>query len=146
MQFNEWLQAVMLDEGVTQAELARRTGASTGLVSLWYWGKKKPSTPYIPKIAVAINRTDQQVLSALDGRETSAAANVDARTRAVITRLFGLPSDFSEEEAGLVRDLVFVFRRWQEKMESSEKIRTARTRGPRQVEARTDRRSGEGSR
>jgi transcriptional regulator with XRE-family HTH domain len=139
MTFDEWSRAVMDDKDISQAELARRTGASTGLVSLWYWGKKTPSTRYVAKIARALGRTDQQIFSALAGREASPAANLDVQTRTAITRLFGLPPDFSEGEAELIRDLVHTLRRWQERMREKESVQAEMDRGPRRLETEDDR-------
>jgi len=139
MQFHEWLQAVMYDKGITQADLAERTGASSGLVSLWYAGKKVPSTRYLGKIARALGRTDQVVLSAIEGRETSPVANLDMQTRTAISRLFGLPPDFSEGETELVRDLVHTIRRWQDRMREKAVVQAEMDRGPRRLERADDR-------
>lgn len=146
MQFHEWLQATMADEELTQADLKHRTGANSGLVSAWYRGLKLPSTKYVPKIAEALGRTEQQVWSAIAGRDTSVGANLDARTKATISRVFGLPADFSDEEAELVRDLAFVVRRWQEKMARRDSVQAAQSAGPRPLEEGPDREASGASR
>jgi transcriptional regulator with XRE-family HTH domain len=129
--FADWLKGKMVDKDMTQAGLARATGRSTNVVSLWCQGKKRPGVTSVPLIAAALHITDTEVLHALHNVEVAPFTGLDANTTELISRLFGLPADFSPGEAELVRDLVFVIRRWYDKMQSREDIRTARRQGPR---------------
>lgn len=41
--FHIRLQRLMLDRGITQAELARRVGVGRTCMHYWYWGMREPS-------------------------------------------------------------------------------------------------------
>lgn len=60
--FANWLNEELSRHGMTQAELARRTGASSGLVNDWVRGKKRPEAAYCEAIARAFDLSVDVVL------------------------------------------------------------------------------------
>jgi transcriptional regulator with XRE-family HTH domain len=69
MTFAEWLQGRMRERNLSQADLARATGRSTNIVSLWYRGIKQPGVRSVPPLAAALGVAEVAVLRALNGAE-----------------------------------------------------------------------------
>jgi len=69
MAFGAWLQQRMYERNLSQADLARATGRSTNIVSLWYRGIKQPSVRSVPRLATALGVADAEVLRVLTGAE-----------------------------------------------------------------------------
>jgi transcriptional regulator with XRE-family HTH domain len=67
MAFGVWLQQRMYERNLSQADLARATGRSTNIVSLWYRGIKQPSVRSVPRLAAALGVADAEVLRVLTG-------------------------------------------------------------------------------
>jgi transcriptional regulator with XRE-family HTH domain len=70
MAFNAWLQQRMVERGMSQADLARATGRSTNIVSLWCRGIKQPGVRSVPRLALALGAAEADVFRALTGAET----------------------------------------------------------------------------
>lgn len=49
--FGERLKELRIERGISQAELAKRIGVSSGIVCLWEIDKSEPTAPNIRKIA-----------------------------------------------------------------------------------------------
>lgn len=68
MAFKDWLRRELQERGWDQAELVRRTGASSSLVSYWLSGARVPQRHSCEDIAAALGLPVQIVLEAA-GRE-----------------------------------------------------------------------------
>lgn len=55
MSFKDRLKGARKRAGLTQAELAEKTGLSTGTIQMYERGKRNPSVKALPKIAKALN-------------------------------------------------------------------------------------------
>jgi transcriptional regulator with XRE-family HTH domain len=66
MIFADWLRQRMLERKMSQADLARATGRSTNIVSLWYRGIKRPGVRSVSRLALALGVAEAEVLRALN--------------------------------------------------------------------------------
>jgi transcriptional regulator with XRE-family HTH domain len=66
MVFADWLQQRMLERKMSQADLARATGRSANIVSLWYRGIKQPGVRSVPRLALALGVAEAEILRALN--------------------------------------------------------------------------------
>lgn len=60
--FGAWLRWVMTDRDMSQADLAREVGASTGSVSMWTSGERLPRPEGVLKIGDALGYRAEYVL------------------------------------------------------------------------------------
>ncbi|MBA3943024.1 MAG: helix-turn-helix transcriptional regulator [Herpetosiphonaceae bacterium] len=86
-EFSTWLNTVMLSQGLSQAELARRVGVADTQVSRWRRGQVIPTLRYLQQLAdtfgVPRTRLDRLVGYPIEGAmETTHAATMDAATEA----------------------------------------------------------------
>jgi transcriptional regulator with XRE-family HTH domain len=105
MAFSEWLQQRMLERDLSQADLARATGRSTNIVSLWYRGIKQPGVRSVPRLALALGVAEAEVLRALNAA-LPAEPPSDLVT-ALMQRIPEIP--LSPAEIRLLCDLVEAF-------------------------------------
>src|SRR5579885_3051648 len=69
MVFDVRLQQRMRERDLSQADLARATGRSTNIVSLWVRGIKQPGVRSVPRLALALGVAEAEVLHALNATE-----------------------------------------------------------------------------
>jgi repressor LexA len=69
--FAEWLDAQMLERGLTQAELASKVGVSQQAVSLWLQGERSPGVRSVNRLARLFEAATDRILELLDGFEWS---------------------------------------------------------------------------
>jgi transcriptional regulator with XRE-family HTH domain len=105
MAFGVWLQQRMLERNLSQADLARATGRSPNIVSLWYRGIKQPSVRSVPRLAAALGVADADVLRVLTG--VAPQAPPGDVVAALMQRLPEVP--LSAAEVRLLCDLVEAF-------------------------------------
>ena len=72
MEFNTRLAEILEEKGIRQAELSRKTGLATSLISNYITGKTSPSLDYALKIANALGIT----LDDMVGRKRSSLSKV----------------------------------------------------------------------
>lgn len=72
MKFNTRLSEILEEKGIKQADLSRKTGLSTALISNYMTGKASPSLDYALKIANALGIT----LDYLVGRKSDSLSKV----------------------------------------------------------------------
>lgn len=63
--FGFWLRRQIELRDMTQTEFAQRAGATTGMVSQWILGRRRPSTDSVDRIADALRIDMDEVLVAL---------------------------------------------------------------------------------
>lgn len=59
--FGVWLKRKLNERGLNQRRLAMMIGASTGMVGMWANDRRRPSPPYVLKIAQALGVPEEEV-------------------------------------------------------------------------------------
>lgn len=72
MKFNELLQRAAESRGLTQAEIARRSGLSTGLIARYWKGDHVPSVDRLGRLAAAIGCDPGELVPMPDDDEDQA--------------------------------------------------------------------------
>lgn len=62
MTFDQNLKRLMLKNGLTQAQLARKMGVSRHCVHAWYWGINEPSFDKAVRLKQVLNCTWEELL------------------------------------------------------------------------------------
>jgi transcriptional regulator with XRE-family HTH domain len=129
MAFSEWLQQRMLERDLSQADLARATGRSTNIVSLWYRGIKQPGVRSVPRLALALGVAEAEVLRALNAAVPDEPPS--DLVAALMQRIPEIPLSPSEIRllCDLVEAFVWTIHRWgrhEQFLEEEERLRRLR--------------------
>src|SRR5262245_47059058 len=102
----------MRERDLSQADLARATGRSTNIVSLWYRGIKQPGVRSVPRLALALGVAEAEVLRALNASVPPEPSGDIAS--ALIQRIPDVPLTPSEIRllCDLVEAFVWTIHRW----------------------------------
>lgn len=62
MTFDQCLKQLMLERGLSQAELARRMGVSRTCMHQWYWGLNEPSIEKLKRLRRVLGCTFEELI------------------------------------------------------------------------------------
>lgn len=102
MDFAQWLESEMKARGWRQADLIKRSGISSGLLSQILSGQRRPGVDTCRAIARAFGLSDMQVLE-LAGLADAGQQKHGATVEAIATMLDDLPADDLEEIRAIIR-------------------------------------------
>jgi transcriptional regulator with XRE-family HTH domain len=122
VEFPTWLQDRLTEKGWSGAELARRLKITPGAVNKWVNGKAKPTRTHIPRLARALDMSEQDVWDAV--REATYFRGGDS----AIMRALNLPPDMTPEEARYLHLAYTAFRKWLDERAEAEGEGPARRR------------------
>ena len=100
--FGRWLKDQLWRAELTQAEFARRTGATPSQVSFWVRGERTPEPASCEQIAKVLGRDVDEVL-ARAGHRPADLDETDEETRAVLGIMRRLPAAERREVEAFAR-------------------------------------------
>ena len=100
--FGRWLKQELWRAELSQAEFARRTGATPSMVSFWVRGERTPLPENIQRIAAELGLDVDEVL-AKAGHRPADYDQPDETTRAVMGIMHRLPDDERAEVEAFAR-------------------------------------------
>jgi transcriptional regulator with XRE-family HTH domain len=122
--FSAWLRRRLLDKDWSQAEFARRVGASTGVVNSWYHGKRRPETESIDKIADVLGADVDLLLTLAGHRPATEPIDPDDPVERICGLLRRAKLDAMQLDA--IEKLATNFRDWNRQIAREAKERKGR--------------------
>ena len=79
MDFPERFKQLRKEKGLTQVEIAKALGVSSGTIAMWETGKRKPQFEMLDKLSTFFDRSMDYVLGVSDDDRSSALINEEAQ-------------------------------------------------------------------
>ena len=79
MDFPERFKQLRKEKGLTQVEIAKALGVSSGTIAMWETGKRKPQFEMLDKLSTFFDRSMDYVLGASDDDRSFALINEEAQ-------------------------------------------------------------------